>query len=413
MEEWKDELVDLLVTYIKIKTVKGENNNRKALLFLSEIFERENIQYEIFINENNEGNLLAWIDGEDKTKKSVLFLNHIDVVDAEVEEWQFEPFGGYVDSEYIYGRGALDMKGLAIVQLMVMIIIKRKKIKLSQGIKFLAVCDEEIGGFYGAKFMVENYWHRLDPDIVIDEGGYGFEVGKGRKVFMLSYSQKKTLWLKFIAHGVAGHASQPKNDNPINILISSLGKIASCEKQRNTTLTKYFEKCFVKKSGDDDSLYKSFAGKTISITTLSAGKTINSVPQKAEASIDVRLMPDDDVEAFINEIKNKIADDRVEIEIIKRTDSVSKSNKKHCIADVANQVLKSKYDRVSLVSCVTPVGTDSKYFRDKGVDAFGFAPILIDYEEFQSIHGCDEKVKISELVSGTEIILEIILRYCK
>lgn len=413
LEQIKEELLSLLCRYIRIDTSNPPGETGEAVEFLKGLYEQEGIQYKVYEASPAKKSIAARIKSSGSTNKPLLLLNHMDVVPANKSHWNCEPFSGEIAQGYIHGRGALDMKGMAAAQIMSLFLINRKALKLNRDLIVLSVADEETGGKLGAKFIVDNFFDEFNPEFVLDEGGFGFSTTNGRPVFFVSCSQKKSLWLKIRANGTAGHGSQPISDNSNNILTHALSRLLSfkwpVEQDKSTRrLFNYL----VHKDGAGLDLFNALAANTVSITSLTSGTAVNVIPSTAEATLDCRLLPNVKVEDVMRQISEVLADSRIDIEVIKRTDKVVVSDFKSEFLDCIQGVLDFNFIRPRLVPFITPVGTDSKFFRDKGVRSYGLFPILINSKELGSVHGADERVSIDNLLLGTKIIYEVCANYC-
>src|SRR4030043_241020 len=186
-----EEATRYLQEYIRIQTVNPPGNEIEGANFFKKIFEKESIPYQIFEPSPGRGSILATLKGSGK-KKSVLLLSHIDVVPAEKERWEFDPFAGVIKDGYLYGRGALDNKSMGIVEMMALLILKREKVSLKRDILFFATADEETGGKWGVQWAMENVPTLGEPEYALNEGGYialresgsanRYEISNGQKV---------------------------------------------------------------------------------------------------------------------------------------------------------------------------------------------------------------------------------------
>jgi acetylornithine deacetylase/succinyl-diaminopimelate desuccinylase-like protein len=414
IEQIKMEATALLSRYLKINTSNPPGDTTKAVEFFKELFVAENIPHKVYEYSSTKKSIMACIKSNRGEQKPLLLLNHMDVVPADKTKWKFDPFQGEVIEGDICGRGSLDMKGMTIAQLLSLIVIKRKGIELKRDLIFLAVADEELGGFHGAKYIVENYFDEINPEVVLDEGGMGFKTNSNQPVFFVSCSQKKALWLRIKAMGESGHGSRPTNENPNNILLNALVKLINYEwtVDDNSNIN-HLIKALVRKNNSCTEFFNTIVRNTLSVTMLKSGENaVNVIPSTAEATIDCRLLPDANIDTILELFKKIIDDKRINIEVIKRTDHVDTSNIKSNFMSVIDQVIKNNFNNAKIIPFVTPVGTDSKYFRQKGVEAYGLFPILINLHDLKTIHGINEKISIENLVLGTKIIYEICIDYC-
>ena len=228
---WKaleDEAVSLLSRYIQIDTTNPPGNEIKAAQFFKEIFDREGIEARIIESAPGRGNIYARLRG-DGSKKAMVLLNHMDVVPADAKLWKEPPFSGLIKEGVIWGRGALDDKGPAIMELVAMLALKRQNVSLKGDVIFLGTADEEAGGALGAGYLVEKYPELFqNVGVVLNEGG-GIRVGEdGRaRFYNVSVAEKTPLWLKLTATGTPGHGSTPGNNLAVNKLIAALNRIMS------------------------------------------------------------------------------------------------------------------------------------------------------------------------------------------
>ncbi len=396
-----------LLDYIKINTSNPPGNIEEAICFWKQIYEKENIRYEIYEHENGKKSICGFITDSAMNEKRVVLLNHMDVVPADEIKWNHPPFSGEADDQYIYGRGTIDMKGLAIVQFAVALYIRKSGFAMKRDLCILSVPDEETGGFFGAKFVVQKYLSNLNPFVVLDEGT--FAIRKENINFFISYSQKKTLWLKICAFGKEGHGACPTQDNANNIIIRALEKLC-----RNPFYNG------IELSGDIHSDVKMEYGlenilthNTISITSILSQSEPNVKPKYAEAVLDCRLMPDTDVGEFIEQLGHEFDDERIKIQVIKRTNQVSYSKTDHEIIGFIKNAITKHVSNANVKTIVTPVGTDSKYFRDAGVDSYGFFPIILTLEELNLMHGTDEKLSLHNLKIAIDIYKDVLCNYAK
>src|SRR5438552_3853711 len=222
-----DEATALLSQYLRINTTNPPGNEIAAARWLADVLRRDGIEARIFEPAPGKANLYARLAG-DGSARPLILLNHMDVVLASPEYWTVQPFSGLLKDGYVWGRGALDMKGEAIAQLMTILILKRAHVPLKRDIIFLATADEEIGAGVGAAWIVD---HQADlvknAEFLLNEGGLTRADGRGGVEFYgIGTTEKSPLWLDVTARGTAGHGSRPTPDNPVHRLIRALNRIA-------------------------------------------------------------------------------------------------------------------------------------------------------------------------------------------
>src|SRR3989475_7828562 len=206
--DWKaigDELVRLLSGYVAIDTSNPPGDTRRAADFLAGIFEREGIAVTRYESAPGKAIVYARLKAtvSPAAGKPILLLHHMDVVPADRTQWKTDPFVPTIQGNELWARGAMDMKGQGIAQVLAFLRLKRDRVPLNRDVILLAEPDEEVGGALGARWMIANHYAELDPEFVIDEGGFGrrdvFALGK--LVYGVSVAEKKSVWLKLRVEG--------------------------------------------------------------------------------------------------------------------------------------------------------------------------------------------------------------------
>src|SRR5438034_7717413 len=328
--EWKalgDEATALLSQYLRINTTNPPGNEIAAARWLADVLRRDGIEARIFEPAPGKANLYARLSG-DGSARPLILLNHMDVVLASREYWTVDPFSGVIKDGYVWGRGALDMKGEAVAQLMTMLILRRAHVPLKRDIIFLATADEEIGAGVGAGWFVEHQRDLLrDAEFLLNEGGLTRSDGRGGvQFFGVGTTEKSPYWLDVTARGTAGHGSRPTPDNPVNRLVRALSKIADWQTpllvtptversfrdlatiERDTTVRRWLadiktalRDSLAVRTLTSDLTYNALLRNTISITGLKGSDKTNVIPPSATAALDVRLLPGRDPPALLTD----------------------------------------------------------------------------------------------------------------
>lgn len=422
-----DEATGLLSEYLRFDTTNPPGNEAAACAWLSELLAAEGVEHEVVSTGPGRASLLARIRGDGTGGRALLLLNHIDVVPAEPERWSREPFGGAVLDGYIWGRGAIDMKGMGIVQLLVLLLHRRLGLPLRRDLAFLAVADEETGGRQGIEYLDERHPALLDCAFVINEGGAGTPelFGVQRPVFQVTVAEKSPLWLRLIAHGTPGHASVPHDDNPADRLVRALARLHGWKQPLRLTppVAAYFDALhhagLIGRPGPalrealaaDIPRMRAMQSNTLTVTTLQAGIKTNVIPSHAEATLDVRLVPGYDAEAFLNELYAQIDDPLIRIETLftsSTTTSPTTTELWRAIEEGAREVIE---DAV-VVPSVSTGFTDSRVFRRRGIPAYGFMPVLLGPDDASRTHGHDERLSIDNLRLALQIMYAVVRRAC-
>ncbi|MEO8077879.1 MAG: M20/M25/M40 family metallo-hydrolase [Acidobacteriota bacterium] len=404
------EAVKTIQAYVRIDTSNPPGDVTKAAEFLSGIFDREGIPVKRYESAPGRTILVARLRGRGAAKP-ILLLNHMDVVPTDPARWSHDPFAAEIADGRIWGRGTIDMKGLGVVQLMAFLSLKRQNVPLDRDVIFMAVPDEEVGGGLGAEWMLKNHFSDLDPEFILDEGGLGSRdlFAAGKLVFGISVAEKKLIWLKLRAVGVSGHGSQPNDQNPNDHLTRALARMLS-----EPLPTSPFSVLETMKSRVGPLAANKFNNaiqhSTISITTLRSGvgdpPKVNVIPSVAEATLDCRVLPGTTTEQWVAEIRRRLADPSIEIEIINEGADPTVTAQDSSFYRALESAVKRKHPEAIVTPMVVPYTTDSNKYRPRGVKAYGFTPVIVPAAAVASMHGDAEFLPIDAIGPAIEILFE-------
>lgn len=425
-----DEALDIFVRYLQIDTSNPPGNEKPAARFLGSIIEAEGIETEYIETAPNREVLVARLRG-DGSKRPLMLCNHTDVVPVEEEYWDVPAFEGVIKDGRVYGRGAVDMKGCGVMQLLAFLLLKRQGLALKRDLVFCAVPDEEAGSEYGMAWLCKHRPDVVDVEFELSEGGSGTPrlFGLDRKVFSIATSEKDICWLRLTAVGTPGHGSRPHEDNSAVHLMRALLKLADWD--RGITYTDetraYVERLHqagLLPSLDDreeleariranPELHAMFVN-TLNVTMLNSGIKANVIPAKSEAVIDCRLLPGQSKADWIEQIRDYIDDDRIIIELEspdqgEPTSAVPWDTE---LFRTIQDVLHEAMEDAVVVPTMTVGGTDNRFLRARGIPAYGFIPCLLSPEERAGFHGNNEFLAIENLNMGVELMYEIVRRMC-
>jgi acetylornithine deacetylase/succinyl-diaminopimelate desuccinylase-like protein len=381
------------------------------------------------------GRLYGGKDTSDRP--ALILLSHLDTVPANPEDWSVDPFSGRVWDGFIWGRGALDAKGVTIAHLLTMIELANSNDEFDRDIIFLATPDEETGGQLGAGWIAKNHPKLFEgAGYLLTEGGgiQGSSSLNGERppLWGVTLTEKAPCWLELRSHGRGGHSSTPKPDAAVPRLIAALDRIRRVES--NVRVTDEVGQMFAAlapwspewdRAGfselatalqEDDAFRRRFLDNpgqnalvrnTISITVLEGAPKTNIAPALARAQLDARLLPGESCEDFATAIGALIDEPSIEIEILLSFPSRASS---------ANTPLYEAIARVAAnqdpAGIVVPrmIGgfTDAHWFRELGIVSYGFVPRTVAREDARRVHGTDERVSIDTLVHSIELMLEIV-----
>lgn len=445
LKEVEDEVTQLLSDLIRINTTNPPGNEIEAAKYLSENLSKENFQCELYESAPGRGNVITRMKGTGE-KPSLLLLSHLDVVAADAEEWSVEPFSGIVKDGFVWGRGALDMKGMTAIEVLTLKLLKRNGVKLKGDVLLAATADEEKGGLSGADYLLRNYPEKIFAPYVLNEGGGSAISTQNRNVFTVQTAEKGILWFKVRAKGVPGHGSVPDAaDNAILRMNKVIDKLGNYRAQ--TLLVPTVKQFLEEVARGDATLHEPFSRLlrnpelsdqvldglsiiapnlaeeirprvrlTVAPTMISGGVKENIIPSECEAVFDCRILPGQttaEVESVIKDLLCAIDAEKIELEILQAQEP-SESPVTTPLYDAIVHVLKEFDPKCGVTPMLMTGGTDSRFFRRMGSVCYGFQPKLPEAQYDKIItreHGIDERISIENLVFGTSVLYETVKKF--
>jgi acetylornithine deacetylase/succinyl-diaminopimelate desuccinylase-like protein len=421
-QDWpkvQSETVEHFVNLLKLDTTNPPGNETIAAEYLKKILDADGIETKMLIAEPDRANLMARLRGSG-AKKPILILGHTDVVGVQREKWSFEPFAGIRKDGYIFGRGTLDDKDNVVACLMTMLLLKRQNVALDRDVIFIAESGEEGGALAGFQHVVAMHWSEIDPEFVLAEGGGGILRNGQPFTVTVAAAEKVPRRMKLVARGTAGHGSVPRPDNAIAHLATAVSRVASWNPpmRLNDITRTYFERLATISSPEARARYNglfdeskrasieqylaanelrhnSMLRTSVSPTIIKGGFRVNVIPSDAEADLDVRALPDEDMDAFVAEMRKVIGDAQVEIKpqlVYRPAPPASRLDTE--MFRVLEQTARKIYPGAVVLPTMLTGATDMSYARAKGVNSYGIGPLIEekDAESGGGAHGDDEKV---------------------
>jgi len=331
------ETIQHFTRVLRMDTTNPPGNETEVANYVKAVLEKDHIPVQLFAKDPKRANVVARLKGNGSANP-VLIMGHSDVVGVQREKWKVDPFAAIRKSGYIWGRGATDDKDNLTTSMMVMLLLKRLDIALKRDVIFVAEAGEETGNDYGINFLVKEHWPDIEAEFALAEGGYMVPRPGGKPYVKVGTVDKIPRTLHLVAHGSAGHASQPIADNAVLRLSAAVAKFSSWQPpaRLNDTTRAYFERLATVSTPSQADRYLHVADPkrshkidqyffvhepgnyavmrtTITPTMLKAGFRFNVIPSDAEATLDVRVLPDEDIPALLAKIKAVINDPQVEI----------------------------------------------------------------------------------------------------
>ena len=428
------EATQLLSDYLRINTSNPPGNEIAGAQFLRGVLEREGFTVKVWEPAAGKANLIARLPGTGRLRP-VILLHHIDVVPASRAFWSVDPFGGEIKDGQVWGRGAIDTKGLGIAQLATLLTLRRQGVKLDRDILFVATSDEEIGGLLGAGDVARNHAAELgQAEFLLNEGSHIAIDANGRSQYVgVLAAEKAPFWLEVVARGLPGHGSVPREDSAPNRLVRTLERIRTWPQPLTVTpvVERFFRGIAPTVAPELQPLYADIRAaiadpaararieripqhiallrNTLSLTVLEGSNKTNVIPPQARAELDVRLLPGQDPEAFLAALRAHAAETGVDIRPLgigwKPPESPLDNALFRAIGTVASRLEAG----APVVPTVSAGFTDNHYFMELGITCYGLAPFRLTEGERQGVHGNDERLSIANLQRGIRFLHELLV----
>ncbi len=433
-----DEAVRHLQELIRRRTVNPPGNEIEAATYLADVLRAEGLDPLVIESAPGRGNLVVRLRGTDDAPP-LLLLSHTDVVPVEPEHWTRDPFGGEIADGMVWGRGALDMKGIVAMQLMVLLLLHRLGVRLRRDVIFAATADEEAGGRYGIGYLVEHHPDLVRAEVALSEFG-GFNVDVGRKRFYLvQAAEKGVCQFRLRARGTPGHGSLPHDDNAVVKVAQAVSRLGRRSlPYRKTRVAEAFVRSMAEEMGGvaggflklllvpwlakhllprlplnpgtRRTLYAMFHNTAVP-TMLQAGEKINVVPSVAEAMVDARILPGETPESLFAQVR-EIVGAGFELEVYEYGEPLEQPLDTP-MWRLMQEVLERHDPGARVVPYMLGGATDAKALARLGIPCYGFSPMRLPANiGFDRLaHGHDERIPISALRFGLPVLFEVVYRY--
>ena len=428
-EAQKEEILRHYRNLIRIDTSSPPGNETRAVEYLKKVFDAEGIPTKTFAVDPSRANLVARLKGNGR-KRPVLLMAHTDVVSVQREKWPVDPFGAVLKDGYVWGRGTSDDKDKLAANLMIMLLLKRSGAPLDRDVIFLAEAGEEGDSEFGAKFMADQHFDEIDAEFALTEAGNAVIRNGDVALVEIETAEKTPHPVHLVATGTSGHASRPRLDNAVAHLAAAVAKLAAWQTpmRLNDTTRTYFEKLATVSSPEEAARYNGLTrpDRTAAIqqylaeyepfhysmlrtsvvpTIIKGGYRTNVIPSEAEATIDIRALPDEDMPKFFQEMKRIINDPAVKFEETafgaRPTTQPSRLDTEMYAA--LERSAQRLYPRAVVMPMMQTGATDMAFLRAKGVQCYGIGPAATeqDYANYGA-HSDVERLLESSLYSFVE-----------
>ncbi|MFJ4921507.1 M20/M25/M40 family metallo-hydrolase [Streptomyces sp. NPDC088725] len=422
----EDEVVDLCRDLIRIDTSNyGDHSGpgeRAAAEYVAEKLAEVGLEPQIFESHKGRASTVARIEGEDPSKPALLIHGHTDVVPANADDWTHDPFSGEIADGCVWGRGAVDMKDMDAMTLAVVRDRLRTGRKPPRDIVLAFLADEEAGGTYGARYLVDKHPGLFEgvTEAISEVGGFSYTVNENLRLYLVETAEKGINWMRLTVDGTAGHGSMISKDNAVTELCEAVGRLGRHKwPVRVTKSVRSFldelsdafgvpvdpedmESTLVRLGGIAKMIGATLNNSTAP-TMLGAGYKVNVIPGQAVAHVDGRFLPGYEDE-FLADV-DRILGPRVKRETVKR-DKALETTFDGKLVDAMQTALSAEDPIARAVPYMLSGGTDAKSFDDLGIRGFGFAPLKLPPElDFAGMfHGVDERVPVDGLKFGVRVL---------
>ena len=430
LQKEKTEILTHYRSLVQIDTSSPPGNETKAVEYLRNALEAEGIATKTFALVPERANLVARLKGNG-SKRAILLMAHTDVVPVQREKWPVDPFGAVMKDGYIWGRGSRDDKPILAANLMTMLLLKRSGIPLDRDVIFLAESGEEADPVgVGINYMVNQHFDEIEAEFALNEGG-GATIEDGRVAYVnVQTTEKVPRRARLVATGTSGHGSVPRLDNPLIHLSAAIAQLAAWETPMhlNETTRAYFERLAAASTPERADRYRalrdpkrapeiqqylaknepthySMLRTSVVPTILKAGVGANVIPSEAEATLDIRALPEEDIGELYEEMNRVIGDPAVKIvPITSNLRPVGKpSGLDTEMYRTLENVVKRMYPGAVVLPSMSTGATDMAQLRAKGVQAYGIGPASTAEDNINyGAHGDVERLAESSLYKFVE-----------
>lgn len=399
----------------------GDGETRAALYVKEHLDE---VGYETVLVEPRPGraSVVARLAGSDPDAGALVAHAHLDVVPVDADDWTHPPFGAEIHDGLLYGRGAVDMKDFAGMLLAIARAFRRDGVVPRRDLIFAFFADEEAGGVWGARWLVENRPELFAgaTEALSEVGGFSIPLPDDRRAYLVATAEKGVTVATLTARGAAAHGSRPTADNAVVRLARAVAAVGAHRFPvvRTATLERFLE-VYGRASGEpldgDDlsrlgfsaSVIDAGAHNTVSPTVLTAGGKINVIPASASATLDVRVVP-----GLADALREELADvvgDGIEIAWSRYIPAIEAPAEGR-LMDVLQDAVTAEDPDGTVVPYLLPASTDNKHLSRLGIRGYGFVPLRVpaDFDVFGQFHTADECVPVEALFFGTRVTARIL-----
>jgi acetylornithine deacetylase/succinyl-diaminopimelate desuccinylase-like protein len=411
---------------VRMDTSDPPGGEKPAADYLQQVLLHEGIPVQLFAADPNRPNVVARLKGSG-AKKPILIMGHTDVVNVDPKKWTHAPFGAERADGYIYGRGTTDDKDNVTAALMTLLLLKRNDVPLDRDVIFLAEAGEEGHTRFGIEHMVNEHYGAIDAEYCIAEVGNVVRANGAVRFATVATGEKLSKGIDLIAHGPSGHGSIPLENNAVTHLARAIAAVTQWQPPvaLNATTRTYFERLAAISPAEQAQQYRALLGgdakaiqaadawlraneprhasmlrTSVSPNIVQGGYRNNVIPSEARATLDVRMRPEEDAEAFRAELARVVGDPAVDV--VFNGYGGRPAAPVSPIDSEAFKVIEASIRQIyktTTLPMMSTGATDMAFLRAKGVKCYGVGP-AIDEEDGPKGYGAhsdQERILESEL----------------
>ncbi len=426
---------ELLQKLIRFDTTNPPGDEAECVAYVNRLLTDAGCETTLLAKDPSRPNLIARLKGR-RDSPPLLLYGHVDVVTTANQTWTYPPFEGKVADGYIWGRGALDMKGGVAMMLAAFLKARAEGLSLAGDVILAILADEEAGGDYGARFLVEAHpEHFQGTRYALGEaGGFPLYIGK-HKVYLIQVAEKQICWLKATLRGPGGHGSLPLRGGAMSKLAQVLNQLetkrlpvhitpasrhmieaiaSSLPFPSRLVLRQLLKPALTDKVlrlfGDKGRLFEPLFHNTLNATIVHGGEKVNVIPSAITLEMDGRLLPGYGPDHMMAELR-QITDEDLELELIRHDPCPAEPDMG--LFDTLATILREADARGVVAPLMVPAVTDGRFFSRLGIQTYGFTPMDLpaDFNFAQMAHAADERIPVEAVEFGTNAIYQVLLRY--
>jgi acetylornithine deacetylase/succinyl-diaminopimelate desuccinylase-like protein len=418
---------------IRIDTINPPGNEAAAAKYVAAVLQKENIPNEVIEIAPGRSITVGRLQAGPlpDPSRALLLDAHLDVVGVDKTKWTVDPFGAVVKDGYLYGRGAIDDKGMLAANLATIVELKRSGTRLNRDVIFLADDDEEQGGAASIKAVIDKHWDKIACAFAINEGG-SVLLKDGKVQYVgIQASEKVSYNIAVTATGTSGHASIPLADNSVVHLAAAIQKIGAMETpvQLTTVTRRYFEQLApiedeetskwmhalidmperfqlaARRLSDMNPMWNSMMRDSVTPTELRAGVRVNVIPSESWANLNIRLLPGNPIEAVILQMQKVVNDPQIHFQIEPDSGMVAPpSSLTSDLYTLIERLAPQQFPGAAVVPFLSTGATDSASLRFHNVAAYGLLPFPLTEADMLRMHADDERIPIASFRTGVEFL---------